>query len=269
MKPLLSLREASYRWKTRTLVRSATLDIWPGRLVVVAGPNGAGKSTLLRMLSGELRPSEGEILIGGERLDAVAPWRLARWRAVMTQMVEISSPFTAAQVVRLGLDGGGKAASASRRRDIIERSLAAVEATEFAGRLYHRLSGGEQRRVQFARALAQLDAGASFGGSQALLLDEPVANLDLRHQIRLLDEARHLARRGVAVLAVLHELNLAARYADVLTLMRGGTIVASGAPAEVLDPGLLSATFGMDLSIAAPSSEAAPLVFPSRWLTAN
>lgn len=266
MNPLLSMRAASYGLRARALVRSASLDVWPGQVVAVAGPNGAGKSTLLRMMSGELRPTEGEVRIEGERLDAVAPWRLACRRAVMTQAVEISSPFTAGEVVRLGLDGVGRAAPAARRQEIVQRSLAAAEVGEFAHRRYHRLSGGEQRRVQFARALAQIEAGASSCERQVLLLDEPVANLDLRHQVRLLDEARRLAGRGVAVLAVLHELNLAARYADVLVLMRAGEIVVSGSPSAVLSSELLSATFGMELSVTTAAAGAAALVLPSHWL---
>ncbi len=266
MTAVLSMRDVSFRWKHKTIVHAASLDILAGSFVVVVGPNGAGKSTLLRLMSGELRPTSGAVVSEGETLDQTPPWLLACRRAVMTQAVEVSSPFTVIEVVRLGVEGVGRAMSASAKDQVIERALAAADALDFAGQLYASLSGGEQRRVQFARALAQRAAGASVRARQALLLDEPIANLDLRHQIGLLDEARRLADQGVAVLAVLHDLNLAARFADVVALMRAGAIVACGPPGEVLNTHLLSATFDMDLSVSRTLQVGEPLILPSRWL---
>ncbi len=128
------------------------------------------------------------------------------------------------------------------------------------------MSGGEQRRVQFARALAQLEAGRSIADRQALLLDEPVANLDLRHQLALLDAARLAAARGVAVLIVLHDLNLAARYADTLAVMRDGAFVACGPPAAVLSAGLLSDVFGVDLAVTGGRANNGLFVTPTHWI---
>jgi iron complex transport system ATP-binding protein len=181
----------------------------------------------------------------------------------MTQSAELSFAFTVYEVTRLGLDGIGKKLPIARREQLIAQCLAAVDVLPLASRRYDTLSGGEQRRVQFARALAQLEAGATVSDRQALLLDEPVANLDLRHQFALLDAVRAAASRGVAALVVLHDLNLAARYADTLAVMRGGALVAFGPPSAVLSVDLLSDVFGIALAIT--QSGGRPLVLPAHW----
>jgi iron complex transport system ATP-binding protein len=260
----LATKSVSYLSGARTRVDAVSLDVAAGEVTVIIGPNGAGKSTLLRLLSGELRPTAGSIFLDGEILDASRPSRLACQRAVMTQSVEVAFNFTALEVVRLGVDGVGDL-SPSRRADLLEQSLAAVDALQFASRRYETLSGGEQKRVQFARALAQLAAGRSVCERQALLLDEPVASLDLRHQLALMDAARSAAMRGAAVLAVLHDLNLAARYAEKIALISRGAVVSFGPPSMVLSTRSLSPAFGVDLRVV-DSLVDEPLVLPARWL---
>jgi iron complex transport system ATP-binding protein len=263
---LLSARGVSYRLRRRALVDSVSLDIAPGSVTIVVGPNGAGKSTLLRLLSGELSPTAGEVLCDGAMVKRLTPWFLACKRAVMTQAVHLSFPFTVHEVARLGLDGVGKGLSPHRREELVAKCLMASDVLHLAHRDYHTLSGGEQKRVQFARAIAQIEAGRSVSDRQALLLDEPVANLDLRHQFALLDAARAVAARGVAILIVLHDLNLAARYADTLAIMRDGALIASGAPAAILSGPLLSEIFGVDLLVTGSPAENGLLVTPSRWV---
>jgi iron complex transport system ATP-binding protein len=165
---------------------------------------------------------------------------------------------------------GSPASAASPRASapgFVEQCLAAADALPLAAQTYATLSGGEQRRVQFARALAQIEAARTVRDRQALLLDEPVANLDLPHQLALLDAARGAARQGVAVLAVLHDFNLASRYADVLALMNRGKIVACGDPARVQRRDLLSEVFAVDLAVGAILAFDKPLVMPSRWVS--
>jgi len=261
MSALITLEAASFTRNGRRLIHEVDLEAPSGALTVIIGPNGAGKSTLLRLLSGELRPTGGVARWEQQSLASIEPWRLARRRAFLSQSVSVSSPFLAAEIVELGLAASGSRSSARERAEILAQALAAAEVSHLAARRYDKLSGGEQRRVQFARAIAQLHAGALDGGRQALLLDEPIANLDLRHQLRLLDEARRLARQGVAVVAVLHELNFAARYADELVVMRDGAIVAAGAPGPVLTEARLAEAFGLDLRIAHAS-----MIVPSSWV---
>jgi iron complex transport system ATP-binding protein len=263
---VLSLRDASYEWRGRALVRPASLDVEAGKFTVVIGPNGAGKSTLLRLLSGDLRPSRGAAFANGDRLDAIPPWRLACLRAVMTQAVEVAFPFTALEVVDLGLETVGGALGRAARAELVERCLAAADALAYARQIYNTLSGGEKRRIHFARALVQPEAGRSLSPRQALLLDEPVANLDLRHQLTLLDEARRLASCGVAVLAVLHDINLAVRYADVLAVMSGGELVAWGLTEELAKGPLLSSTFGVELRVARRVTASQALILPEAWI---
>jgi iron complex transport system ATP-binding protein len=261
----LSAQGVSYHWRRRALVNEVTLDVALGRVTIIVGPNGAGKSTLLRLLSGDLTPSAGAIFCDGAAIAREPPWRLACKRAVMTQAMQLSFPFTSYEVVRLGLDGIGQGLSPHRRETLVAQCLVASDVSHLAQRRYDALSGGEQRRVQFARALAQIEAGRSVSERQALLLDEPVANLDLRHQFALLDAARAAADRGLAVLIVLHDLNLAARYADILAIMREGVLVACGAPAAILSADMLSDVFGLGLTVTG-SPEDGLFVAPSRWV---
>jgi iron complex transport system ATP-binding protein len=181
----------------------------------------------------------------------------------MTQGAQLSFPFTVQEVARLGLERVGKGLAAQRRRDIVAQSLETADVFPLAGRRCETLSGGEQRRVKFARALAQLEAGRTVSERQALLLDEPIANLDLRHQILLLDAAKTVASRGVAVLTVLHDLNFAARYANTLAIMRSGAIVACGAPPRIMTRELLSQVFDIDLAVA--TSDGGLSIVPSCW----
>jgi iron complex transport system ATP-binding protein len=261
----LSAQAVSYHLRRRPLVDAVSLEIEAGHMTVLIGPNGAGKSTLIRLMCGEIRPTSGVVLCAGEDLAHFSPARLALRRAVMTQAIHVSSPFRTYEVVRLGLDGIGRV-GAGQRAHIIEQCLAIADALPLASRPYAALSGGEQRRVQFARVMAQIEAAQIVHERQALLLDEPVANLDLSHQLALLEAARGLARRGVAVLAVLHDLNLAARYADTLALMNNGAIVACGDPSTVQTSRLLSDVFAIDLAVGTTLVSETPVVLPARWL---
>ncbi len=259
--PVIIGRDLTFSVRGRALVSAANLGVAAGELLVVVGPNGAGKTTLLKLLTGELAPSQGDVRLDGVRLGDMAPWRLAAKRAVMAQAARLSFPFTVAEVARLGVDGVGRGLTTARRRAIVDLALAAADVATLAGRYYQTLSGGEQQRVQFARALAQLEAGRSIEARQALFLDEPVASLDLNHQLALLDAATREAARGAAVIAILHDLNLAATYANRLVVMSFGEIVADGRPAEILTRDLVARVFGVDL----PMSEApqgAPFILP-------
>lgn len=265
MIPLLSAQAASYAPGGRAIVDSASLDLVAGRLTVIAGPNGAGKTTLFRLLSGELEPTSGMVLCDGERLERLPPWLLACKRAVLTQAVRLSFPFTVLEVGRLGISGIGRV-PANAQPGVVERCLARAGVLHLAGRRLDTLSGGEQRRVHFARTLAQIEAGATVSDRQALLLDEPVANLDLAHQLALMDAAREAADSGLAVLAILHDLNLAARFADELVLMRDGAIAASGPPSRVLGDDVVSEIFGLALAVVETEVAEEPLVLPRRWV---
>jgi iron complex transport system ATP-binding protein len=262
--PLVEARDVGFAVSGRLLVDRADLSLQAGKITGLAGPNGAGKSTLLKLMTGELKPGSGRVTFAGEALAAIPPWRLACRRAVMAQQTRLAFPFSVYEVARLGVDGIGRALSRQRREVLIGECLEAAGVVDLAARSYQTLSGGEQQRVQFARALCQLEAGRSLSEAQALFLDEPVANLDLCHQLALLDMARILAARGVAVLIVLHDLNLATAYADELVLMDRGRIVANGPPGAVLHDGMLTEVFKVGLGFGRLPPEGTPFLLPQQ-----
>lgn len=261
---IVEARALGFRTSGKTLVEDASLSLEPGTTTILIGPNGAGKSTLLKLMTGELRPSGGEVSIDGQPFAAVPAWKLACQRAVMAQHARLVFPFSVYEVARLGVDGVGRALTRQRREAVVAECLSAAGVLDLAGRRYQTLSGGEQQRVQFARALCQLEAGRSVAGRQALFLDEPIASLDLCHQLALLDMARSIAARGVAVLIVLHDLNLAVTYADRLVVMDRGRIIAQGEPAATLDDALLRQVFKVELSLSRAPSPGLPFLLPQQ-----
>lgn len=249
----------------RALLDRVSLSLAPGRVTAVIGPNGAGKSTLLRILSGELAPDSGSVAFWERPLSDWPVEVLARHRAVLPQESDLSFPFRVEEVVRLGRiphPGGG---DSSADHALAREALAQVDLTAFADRLYPTLSGGEKQRVHLARALAQLrpDPAESPPAARLLLLDEPTASLDLAHQHAVLSLARDLARReNVAVLAVLHDLNLALAYADDLVALSGGRVAAAGDIAHTLSPALVGEVFGVRaVFLAATETAPAHLAF--------
>lgn len=252
MSVLLEARHLGYRAGRSWLMREAELSLEAGQFTVILGPNGAGKSTLLRLLSGELAASEGEVTSLGQPLATVPVWQLAARRVVMAQAAQIAFPFTVADVVGMGCLAVGRQLSRGRRSELIEASLAAADLLPLAGRDFQTLSGGEQQRGHFARALCQLEAGRLVESRQVLMLDEPVASLDLEHQFALLDAARALARRPgapLAVLAILHDLNLAASYADRLVVLNRGRLVMQGRVDEVITSTMLAEVFRVKIEV--------------------
>lgn len=226
----------------RHLLDDVSVSARAGELLAVLGPNGAGKSTLLKVMAGEFAPDAGEVALGGRRLANWLPVELALVRAVMRQDTYLDFAFSAREVVMMGRYPHCTRHTTARDWDIVDEALAAADAAHLATRPYPRLSGGEKARVQFARALAQVWPGSAE--PRLLLLDEPTAALDITHQHSVLTLARGLTRtHRFAVIAVLHDLNLAARYADRIALLDQGRVAALGTPAEVLTPEQLMATY--------------------------
>lgn len=234
----------------------------PGELTAIIGPNGSGKTTLLRALSGDAAYS-GSARIDGSEVAQMKPWQAAELRAVLPQSTSLSFPFTVREIVRLGLSGGR---SGRGGEDLIPEALARVDLDGFAGRFYQELSGGEQQRVQLARVLCQVWEPAVEGRPRWLFLDEPVSSLDIRHQLAVMDVARAYAEAGGGVLAVLHDLNLTAMYADRVIVMRAGRMAAFGPPRDVIDDRLLEEVFECRLQVGAVPSGGAPFVLPQSAL---
>ena len=241
---MLAAREIDHSYGPHRVLDGVSLEVAPGEVHALLGPNGAGKSTLLKILAGELAPSRGPAAMNGRALESWSPAEAARRRAVVPQFTSVTFPFTAAEVVALG-----RAPHGSRDAERISRqALAATDAAHLAEALFPTLSGGERQRVALARGLAQIWEPPAGGGPRCLLLDEPTSSLDLAHQHAILALARGWARGAVAVVVVLHDLNLAAAYADRISLLNRGRIAAAGTPAEALDPDLVAEVYGISVT---------------------
>ncbi|AKJ27194.1 heme ABC transporter ATP-binding protein [Caldimonas brevitalea] len=245
----------------RQVLSQVDLALKAGEVVGVLGANGAGKSSLLACLAGELQPCAGRVTLDGRPLPAWSPVQLARRRAVLPQTPTLAFDLQVAEVVAMGAYPHPSLSPAEVRR-LCAQALATVEGTPFTERRYLQLSGGEQQRVQFARVLLQVLAGQATGAGQTLLLDEPTASLDPLHQWQLMAAAASLARQhGCAVLTVLHDVNLAARWCDRLLLLSGGRTVASGPPAHVLTEATLEQVYGLPARVVEhPGLREVPLV---------
>lgn len=238
------------------VLTDASLEVRPGELHALVGPNGAGKSTLFGVLAGDVTPSAGTVTLDGRPLGGIPPRELARRRAVLLQQNAVSFAFTVEQVVRMGRAPWARTAAEDDDDAAVARALAATDMTALAGRGVTSLSGGERARAALARVLAQ-DAGI-------LMLDEPTAALDLRHQEDVLRIARDRARDGAAVAVVLHDLNAALGVADRVTLLSGGRVVATGAPADVLTADAIEHVYGQAVDVFAHPVSGIPVVTPRR-----
>ncbi|MDN2566942.1 heme ABC transporter ATP-binding protein [Aquibium sp. A9E412] len=229
-----------------------------GAVTAVVGPNGSGKTTLLRALSGDVAHT-GTVTINGRALAALKPWQAAALRAVLPQHTPLAFPFTVGEVVRLGLTGGDAGAAGAA---LPERALARVDLAGYAGRLYQELSGGEQQRVQLARVLCQVWQPVAGGAPRWLLLDEPVSSLDMRHQLLVMRIAADFAAAGGGVVAVLHDLNLAAMFAGHIVMMKQGAPAAAGPPRTVLCDAVLARVFDCPLAVGRVPDDGTPFVLP-------
>ena len=260
---MLVARAASFAVRGRALVESIDLSLAPGALLVLVGPNGAGKSTLLRLLSGDLSPTSGTVELDERSLADYPAAELARRRAVVSQSTALSFPFSLREVVLLGATVPGFAAPPARVEQSAAECIAAVGLDGLRDRLFTQLSGGERQRAHIARAMLQLRVAAfPDPGRTVLLLDEPTANLDFAHQAIVLHEARQQARSGRAVLAILHDLNLAAAFADEIVLLSRGRIAGRGKAVEVMRDDLLSAVYGCAVRTNVTPRNGAPFVLP-------
>ncbi len=257
MTDLLTASGVSLSLGQATLLRHVDLSLRGGEMVAIVGPNGAGKSTLLRLLSADLRPSRGTVALKGRSIDAWSPADLAMHRAMLSQHVTVSFPFTVEEVVRMG--AGNRPIAAVQR--LIDDAIAEVGLDTFRHRELPTMSGGEQQRAHFARILVQLACGEAAQGPGLLMLDEPTSSLDLKHQIALVETSQQRARNGTAVIAVLHDLNLAIRFADRIVVMCDGAIAAEGTPGETITSDLLRRVFHIDVAVT-HSENGTPYLLP-------
>jgi len=239
---MLAAVDVSVRAAGHFLLESVTLELNSNELVAIVGPNGAGKSTLLKVLCGDLTPDSGGVTLEGKPLNAWRSLEGAKKRAVLPQESSLAFPFTAFEVALMGRSPHVRGAETVNDYAVAEAALQEANVSHLSERDYPTLSGGEKQRVQLARILAQVWE-VPTSGYRYLLLDEPTSSLDLAHQHQVLTVAKRLTSEGVGILAVLHDLNLAAQYADRLALLCKGRVFAVGTPENVLKAETLCAAF--------------------------
>lgn len=248
-KAVLAIEDLSFGYhRSEPLIQSLNVSLQAGRLCVVLGPNAAGKSTLLKLLLGELTPWGGSIHLQGQLLKSIPASQRAAVQSYVPQRGGTSFAFTVLQVVQMGRY------ALSRNDAAATDALKTCDLSHLSHRVYSELSVGQQQRVLFARAIAQ-----STGQGRLMLLDEPGSAMDLRHVHTMMQTLTTLASQGMAILLVLHDLNITARYADEIWLMDQGRLIKSGPWQDVLEPKLLSDVYQMELTQIAQQNQARPV----------
>lgn len=240
----LACVEASVFAEGKEILAPTSAAFSAGRVTAILGPNGAGKSTLLSILGGQRRPTAGQVSLDGRALADYTPAALAVRRALMPQESAVAFEFVAREVVALGRYPH-RGQPAADEDGIVSKAMALTGVDGLAGRVLNTLSGGEKARVHLARALVQLWHPRPDRSARWLLLDEPTAALDLAHQHASMRLLRSWAGQGVGVVAVLHDLNLALRYADDVLVLGGAAGLHAGTSRDVLQPSLVERVWVM------------------------
>ena len=252
---MLSIQDVTLRYEARTVLRNISFDVNPGEVLALIGPNGVGKSTLIRASSGSLKPIGGRILIDRQDVQQLRVEDRAKAIAVVPQATRLPEFFSVFETVLMGRTPylGWLGREGEKDRAVVQAALDRTCTLELAQRPIGELSGGEQQRVLIARALAQ--------SAHTLLLDEPTAHLDLKHQAGVLGLICDLAHtEHYAVLIALHDLNLAAQYADRVALLSNSSVAAIGTPEEVLTEENLSPAYGLRITVYEHPAHGAPLI---------
>jgi len=252
----LVARGVSARRGDATVLSDVHLDVVAGEILALVGPNGAGKSTLLSVLAGDTAPSAGSVLLGDEPLTRFRTVDVARRRAVLPQQHGVGFAFSAGQIVRMGRAPWVGTSAARFDDDRVAAAMSACDVADFSHRPFASLSGGEQARVALARVVAQDTA--------TIMLDEPTAALDLGHQESVMAVVRSLAAAGRAVVVVLHDLGLAAAYADRVAILDSGELIATGRPREVLTAERLARVYRHPVDVFDHPDTGEQLVVPHR-----
>jgi iron complex transport system ATP-binding protein len=261
---IITAQNISYSIGKKPILHNLSFVMQPGEVTVVLGPNGAGKSTLLRILSGEQAPAAGNFLLNDKNIQTLSLSQLARCRAVLSQQYMLNLPFCCEEIVMMGRYPHFNNRPTNVDHAIVQQCMQEMQVAQFTGRLYQTLSGGEQQRVQMARVLAQLrEAGAADVTGKLLLLDEPTASLDCLHQQACLHKARDLAQHGYTVVIILHDLNLAAQFADNILLLKNGRLVKQGAMQEVLQPECIADAYEMEVEAWVNDNYRFPVLVPA------
>ena len=231
------------------LLSDMSLEIVPGEVLALVGPNGAGKSTLLSVLAGDLNPVQGSVFYNKRNIAQLDVQERAHYRSVMSQALPMVFDFSVKDIVEMGWLHNGQHFYSDHFKSAVQQIIDQCNISSLINRRFNTLSGGEQKRVHFARALLQLWKCEDSLEAKYLMLDEPLANLDIRHELSLLAVIRKAAASGIGVLIVLHDLNLAAKFVDKVAMLNQGRIVGLGVPEDVLTTQLLTSVYDVPINV--------------------
>ena len=245
----LILKNISYKAGDVNILNDVSLSVEKGEIVSLVGPNGAGKSTLLNILTGDINPDSGEVFYENFNLNELNILDRSFYRSVMSQSQQIVFDFSVKEIIEMGwLDKGNAQFSEHFDQAVLDIS-SVCQLDNLLERKFNRLSGGEQRRVHFARTLLQLWRPSDSMDPAYMLLDEPTANLDLYFEIKLMEIIKKKAVNNVGVFLILHDLNLAAKFSDKIALINKGKIVSYDTPREVLKPNILEEIYNLKMDV--------------------
>lgn len=254
--PIVSLNRVTAVLDGRSIVSRVSLDVFPGEILALVGPNGAGKSTLLSLMSGDLSPTTGSVTLQGKEVGKYKPEEAARLRSVLMQSNAVSFPFTVWEIVEMGRAPWARTPKISEDSEAISEALERADVEHLSHRRFNQLSGGERARVSLARVLAQR--------TPLVLLDEPTAALDLKHQEDVMATVLALAEAGLAVVVVVHDLSVAAAYAHRVCVVVDGELDAIGSPGDVITAERVSRVYGVDVDIENVGRPPRPIIVPRR-----
>ncbi len=245
----LILKNISYKAGDVNILNDVSLSVEKGEIVSLVGPNGAGKSTLLNILTGDINPDSGEVFYENFNLNELNILDRSFYRSVMSQSQQIVFDFSVKEIIEMGWLDKGNAQFSEHFDQAVLNISSVCQLDNLLERKFNRLSGGEQRRVHFARTLLQLWRPSDSMDPAYMLLDEPTANLDLYFEIKLMEIIKKKAVNNVGVFLILHDLNLAAKFSDKIALINKGKIVSYGTPKEVLKPNILEEIYNLKMDV--------------------
>jgi len=244
---MINVQNVSVCKSNRNIIEGVNCCVKAGKITVIIGKNGAGKSTLLEALTGSNAYCQGQINWDGHALSQLSTKELATRRAVLSQSVSIDFPITVFDLVETGTYVCDRLLSKKEVRKYVVDALQEVELSDFINRQFNTLSGGEKKRIMLAKCLVQLNCCAWKGVEKYLFLDEPTAGLDIQQQHKLIELIKKLVQKcSLGVFAVLHDLDLAARFADEILWIKKGKIIAEGSPEETITPAVIRETLGVN-----------------------
>lgn len=254
--PLARLDSVGLVLDGRAIVKTVSMEVFPGEVLALVGPNGAGKSSILSLLAGDVHATSGTAFLGDRDVSKFRPDEASRLRSVLMQANQVSFPFSVWEIVEMGRAPWARTPQISEDDEAIEEALRLADVGHVSERGFNQLSGGERARVSLARVLAQR--------TPLVLLDEPTAALDLKHQESVMTTIRGLADQGRAVVVVVHDLSVAAAYADRVAMVADGRLEATGSPSEVIVADRVSRVYGVDVDIEHVGNPPRPVVLPRR-----